>query len=438
MSTTTTTGNTPHAEALDPNLSLKFKNLLKRGEIPFVMKNDENKSFNLFLKAAEEIYQAALSYEDKKEESFILFYRFINLYINIISKNKLFKEEPYKERCKNLKKLNFYVFDKIEKLKKEIILDYLNQQDLKNFNSKNFCKENFCKENFCNNGNQGNHLLQNNLQKNNLQNNLQNSLNKPEIENNNFLIFSNYHNNIYENTLQNNTLQNNNLNSLQQNTLQNNLKPIYINEHLIDDFLNLSNEYTKKGIEFCGIFAGQLIQEKYFTINYLFIPKQENTPNSCKAINELEILNILDDLNQQNTLQNTLQNTQTLQNTLQNNEIISIGWIHTHPIQNAFLSSIDLRTHFGYQTTLKESFAMVFSKMENKISTFRIKDEYSNNNKDSYLNGMEKLKFIFRENIYWGMDKHEYLEEDEILYENCKHVFISYDYNIPYQIIDKR
>ena len=30
-------------------------------------------------------------------------------------------------------------------------------------------------------------------------------------------------------------------------------------------------------------------------------------------------------------------------------ELYPLGWIHTHPTQTCFLSSIDIHTHCGYQ-----------------------------------------------------------------------------------------
>ena len=32
-------------------------------------------------------------------------------------------------------------------------------------------------------------------------------------------------------------------------------------------------------------------------------------------------------------------------------ELLTLGWIHTHPSQTAFLSSVDLHNHYGYQAS---------------------------------------------------------------------------------------
>ena len=34
---------------------------------------------------------------------------------------------------------------------------------------------------------------------------------------------------------------------------------------------------------------------------------------------------------------------------LMDNNLIAAGWIHTHPSQECFLSSVDLHMHYSYQ-----------------------------------------------------------------------------------------
>ena len=38
-----------------------------------------------------------------------------------------------------------------------------------------------------------------------------------------------------------------------------------------------------------------------------------------------------------------------------------VGWIHTHPTQSAFLSSVDLHMQYSYQQMLPEALAIVCS-----------------------------------------------------------------------------
>lgn len=41
--------------------------------------------------------------------------------------------------------------------------------------------------------------------------------------------------------------------------------------------------------------------------------------------------------------------------------LMTIGWIHTHPQFDLFLSSVDLHNQFGYQMQLPEAIAIVYS-----------------------------------------------------------------------------
>lgn len=41
------------------------------------------------------------------------------------------------------------------------------------------------------------------------------------------------------------------------------------------------------------------------------------------------------------------------------NELLTLGWIHTHPRQACFLSSVDVHTQCGFQSLLPEAIAIV-------------------------------------------------------------------------------
>lgn len=85
-----------------------------------------------------------------------------------------------------------------------------------------------------------------------------------------------------------------------------------------------------RDVETCGILDGELKQNQLH-VTHLILPKQTGDSNSCNAMNEEEILIIQDQLN-----------------------LITLGWIHTHPSQTAFLSSIDLHTQAAYQRMIPE------------------------------------------------------------------------------------
>ena len=57
-------------------------------------------------------------------------------------------------------------------------------------------------------------------------------------------------------------------------------------------------------------------------------------------------------------------------------DLRTIGWIHTHPGYDLFLSSIDLHTQLGYQMQLPEAIALVYSPIDKSspYKSFRVKN----------------------------------------------------------------
>ncbi|CAH2274998.1 STAM-binding isoform X1 [Pelobates cultripes] len=102
-------------------------------------------------------------------------------------------------------------------------------------------------------------------------------------------------------------------------------------------FLQLAESNTQRGVETCGILCGKLMKNE-FTITHVIVPKQTGGPDYCNTENEEDIFLIQDQ-----------------------HGLITLGWIHTHPTQTAFLSSVDLHTHCSYQMMLPESIAIVCS-----------------------------------------------------------------------------
>ena len=84
---------------------------------------------------------------------------------------------------------------------------------------------------------------------------------------------------------------------------------------------------TRRGVESCGILAGLLDTKRgLFSITTLIVPKQEGTSDTVQALAEEEIFDVQD-----------------------KRGLYPMGWIHTHPTQTCFLSSIDVHTQCGYQ-----------------------------------------------------------------------------------------
>ncbi|XP_043537486.1 STAM-binding protein-like isoform X1 [Chiloscyllium plagiosum] len=136
------------------------------------------------------------------------------------------------------------------------------------------------------------------------------------------------------------------------------LRNMVVPKSLCQQFLQLTEANTARGVETCGILCGKLMQNE-FTITHVLVPKQTAGPDYCNTENEEELFLIQD-----------------------RDDLITLGWIHTHPTQTAFLSSVDLHTHSSYQIMLPEAIAIVCSPKYHETGFFRLTDH-----------GMDEISF---------------------------------------------
>ncbi|KAL9031085.1 MAG: hypothetical protein Q9196_000848 [Gyalolechia fulgens] len=113
------------------------------------------------------------------------------------------------------------------------------------------------------------------------------------------------------------------------------LRTIFLPPDLRHRFLSIALPNTRANLETCGILCGTLISNALF-VSKLVIPEQESTSDTCETVNESELFDYVD-----------------------GEDLMVLGWIHTHPTQTCFMSSRDLHTHCGYQVMMPESIAIV-------------------------------------------------------------------------------
>ncbi|KAH7646472.1 AMSH-like protease [Dermatophagoides farinae] len=135
------------------------------------------------------------------------------------------------------------------------------------------------------------------------------------------------------------------LDDVDLDTLRSMIVPFQV---LTKKFVKIAQQNTDRNIETCGILCGQLKNDN-FTITHILIPKQTGTSDSCTSINEEELL-----IEQER------------------HNLITMGWIHTHPTQRSFLSSIDLHTHALYQKMLPEAIAIVVAPTTSEIQMYSL------------------------------------------------------------------
>ncbi|GAA5946778.1 hypothetical protein JCM3765_002013 [Sporobolomyces pararoseus] len=130
------------------------------------------------------------------------------------------------------------------------------------------------------------------------------------------------------------------------------LRPMFLPARLISYFVDvIARANTEKNIETCGLLLGHLSHNE-FTITTLLLPKQDGTPDTCVTTHEEEQFEFQD-----------------------SRGLMTLGWIHTHPTQSTFLSSVDLHTHASYQIMLQEAIAIVCApRHEPNFGIFRLTD----------------------------------------------------------------
>ncbi|EQC35616.1 hypothetical protein SDRG_06900 [Saprolegnia diclina VS20] len=143
--------------------------------------------------------------------------------------------------------------------------------------------------------------------------------------------------------------------SLENRTLllQNEVRELSIPANLIQDFIRIADPNTRKppyGIETCGILTGTLTGSK-LAISTLVIPKQTGSSDMCTMTHEEELFEYCIA-----------------------NDLLTLGWIHTHPSQTCFLSSVDIHTQCGFQSMLAEAIAIVVAPRDaqKSIGVFRL------------------------------------------------------------------
>ncbi|MCO5567865.1 hypothetical protein L7F22_021561 [Adiantum nelumboides] len=138
------------------------------------------------------------------------------------------------------------------------------------------------------------------------------------------------------------------------------------------------------------------VQDFTFSLDFVVVRLPQ-----CQTVNEEEIFNWQDERN-----------------------LFQLGWIHTHPKQTCFMSSIDLHTHYSYQVMLPEAIAIVMAPTDTTRTSgiFRLSDPGG-------------IKLIQNCQMR-GFHPHEQPADGSSIYEHCGHVLMSS--RLAYQVVDLR
>ncbi|XP_008797799.2 AMSH-like ubiquitin thioesterase 1 [Phoenix dactylifera] len=175
---------------------------------------------------------------------------------------------------------------------------------------------------------------------------------------------------------------------------------VHISATMMDSFMRLAKSNTVRNLETCGVLAGSLKNRKFYVTD-LIIPKQESTSDSCQTTNEEEIFDYQD-----------------------KQSLFPLGWIHTHPTQSCFMSSIDLHTHYSYQIMLPEAIAIVMAPKDSSRThgIFRLTSP----------GGMS----VIRQCQQRGFHPHKEAPDGGRIYDHCSYVYMNP--NLKFDVMDLR
>jgi len=149
------------------------------------------------------------------------------------------------------------------------------------------------------------------------------------------------------------------------------LRTVVLPSRVLSIFLALARENTEKNIETCALLMGRLQtssgsgsgdgetsssgeRDSRFVITHLTVPAQSGSSDRCETHAEEHIWEFQEA-----------------------HDLVTVGWIHTHPSQSAFLSSLDLHTHCSFQAMTPEAIAIVCApRHEPHFGLFRLTDPH--------------------------------------------------------------
>ncbi|KAE8226897.1 hypothetical protein CF319_g586 [Tilletia indica] len=140
------------------------------------------------------------------------------------------------------------------------------------------------------------------------------------------------------------------------------LRTVILPTRVLSIFLALARENTENDIETCALLMGKLRTssssspntEGAFVVTHLTVPAQSGGSDRCETHDEEAIWAFQEE-----------------------HDLVTVGWIHTHPTQSAFLSSLDLHTHCSFQAMTPEAIAIVCApRHEPSFGLFRLTDPH--------------------------------------------------------------
>ena len=144
-------------------------------------------------------------------------------------------------------------------------------------------------------------------------------------------------------------------------------------------FEQMANENSQRNIETLGYLAGKRNNGET-CISTLIIPKQVGTTSTCECREEEQVVA-----------------------QIQNDDLILVGWIHTHPLYDVYMSSIDVHTQYTMQKDVEEAIAIVCATGKGRTGYYRLTTQ-----------GMETVSACQKTGFHEGCGEHVNWESVDI------------------------
>ncbi|XP_044760050.1 STAM-binding protein-like [Coccinella septempunctata] len=130
-------------------------------------------------------------------------------------------------------------------------------------------------------------------------------------------------------------------------------RTVVIPSRITTAFSYLSLQNNKKNVETVGYLAGRESEPNVLVITHLLLPKQQGYSDYFKVIDSSSLVRYLDA-----------------------EDLMTIGWIHSHPMETPYLSSSDMHYHGVFQNVLPEAIAIVYSPKEMRSQVFNLTPDH--------------------------------------------------------------
>lgn len=105
--------------------------------------------------------------------------------------------------------------------------------------------------------------------------------------------------------------------------------------------------------------------------------------------------------------------------------LVQLGWIHTHPSQTAFLSSVDMHTQFGIQMLMPQAVAIVCSIKYNEDKFLKLTKM-----------GFDLVQKSLTEGVTQSMNFHSYNQKEQMQVD-CRDL-MEFDNISRLEVVDQR